>query len=407
MRAEIMSEVLMRKRFAVGFVILILALIAPPALAQGEGVIEAQVVNGTEDGGPVEGLAVTLRAFQGASELESQTIVVDSGGGVRFEGLDTSPDIAYLLSATYADVDYGSLPLAFEEEGETTLSTSFQVYETTENPDEVEILVARMHVFVDFEDGVVSISELHIFNNTSDRTFIGVADPESGERVTLHFALPEGATGLRFQMGGGEDQYVTTADGFVSTQAVRPDAGQQVLYGYALSYGEADAFDFVRPLVYPTANLNVLVPRVGVNVTSDQVELNEIRTVEGRAYLNLNGRDFAAGDRLSLHFADLQSIVRQPATVEAKQSGLDPKWIALGLAALALVGGVIFPSLRRPRTQVSPSEPADSAGVHLSRLVQAIADLDEAFESGRIDEASYRRQRQTLKSEAVALMQES
>ncbi|UCC63282.1 MAG: hypothetical protein JSV36_21535 [Anaerolineae bacterium] len=398
----------MRKSFVVGWIVLALGLLAPRALAQGEGVIEVQVLNGTEGGGSVEGLTVTLRAFQGMTdELESQTGVADAEGRVRFEGLDTSPDITYVLGATYTGVDYGNLPLTFEQAAETILPTSFQVYEATENPDQVDIQVERTHMFVDFEDGVMSIGELHIFSNVSDRTFIGVEDADSGQRLTLRFALPEGATGLRFQMGGEGDRYVTTADGFADTEAVQPGASQQILYGYTLGYGEVDTFDLVRPLSYPTLNLNVLVPRVGIEVTSNQVELNEIRTVEGQAYLNLNGRNFAAGDELSVRFAGLQGIAQPGATPEPGRSGLDPRWIALGLAALALAVGVIYPSLRRSGRPVAAGEPAGQAGARLSDLIKAIADLDDALESGSIDEANYHRQRQALKSEALALMQES
>ena len=71
---------------------------------------------------------------------------------------------------------------------------------------------------------------------------------------------------------------------------MRPGTSQRVLFGYTLNYGQADAFDFAKLLLYPTANLNVLVPRLGLDVTSDHVELSEIRTLEGQVYLNLSGR---------------------------------------------------------------------------------------------------------------------
>ena len=398
----------MHKHFVIGLVILALALLAPVALAQGEGVIEARVLNGTGGGASVEGLAVTLHAFRSMmEELDPQTAVTDAGGRVRFEGLDTSPDITYVLSATYADVEYDTLPLSFEKDGQTALTATLEVYETTENPNKAAIRIEQMHVFVGFQDGVMSVGELHIFTNTGDRTFVGVEDPELGQRITLRFALPEGATGLRFQVGGEGDRYVTTEDGFADTEVVRPAASQQVLYGYTLNYDGVDTFDLVRPLLYPTANLNVLVPRVGVDVTSDQVELSEIRTIEGQVYLNLNGTDFAAGDQLSVHFSGLQDSVSQVAAPDTPQEGLESKWIALGLAALALAGGLIYPLLRGPGKAMPASQPVEPADVRLARLLQAIADLDDALESGGLDEASYREQRQALKSEALALMRES
>ncbi len=393
----------MQKHVVVGLVILTLILSAPVTLAQGEGVIEAQVINGTQGGGSVDGLTVTLNAFRSMTEeLDALTAVADADGRVRFEGLATSPEIIYFLSATYAQVEYSTQPLSFDE-GETTQTAVLTVYETAESPDEASIRVERLHLFVDFEGGIASVGEMHIFGNARDRTFVGSEEPALGQRVTLRFVLPEGAENLRFEMMGGEgDRYVTTSDGFADTTAMPPGTSQQVLFAYTLNYDDADTFDLVVPLLYPTANLNVLVPRLGLEVTSDEVDLSQISTVEGQVYLNLSGADFFAGDEVSIRFAGLQNIVRQPASAGAAKSGLDPKWIALGLAALALVGGLIYPSFRGSR-KPTPVEPADA---RLSHLLQAIADVDDDFEAGSIDEASYRQQRQALKSEALALMRE-
>ena len=389
-------------------VVLMFVLSASFVLAQSTGAIEAQIVNRTEGGGSTENLTVAMHAFQGSPyELDSLTAIADAEGRVRFEGLDTSPDIVYVLNATYTEVDYASQPLSFEEGGETSLSATLAVYETTTDPDQAAIQIERMHMFVDFLDGEISVGELYIFSNGGDRTFIGIEEPTLGQRITLRFVLPEGAENLRFEMGGEGDRFLTTADGFADTEVVRPGTGQQVLYAYTLSYGQADTFDFARPLLYPTANLNVLVPRVGVDVTSDQVELNEIRTVEGQTYLNLNGRGFGAGDQVSVRFDGLQDIVQQPTTPSAAQKGFDAKWIALGLAALALVGGLIYPSLRATRKPAPVRQPTEATDVRLSRLLEAIANLDDAFEAGGMDEASYRKQRQALKSEALTLMRGS
>jgi hypothetical protein len=407
-RAKTASTSLIRIPSVILLLALTFVLSASFVLAQSTGVIEAQIVNGTEGGGSTENLTVTLRAFQGmTSELDSRTATADAEGQVRFESLDTSPDIVYALETTYAGVDYASQPLSFEEGGETTLIASLAVYETTENPDQAAIQIERMHMFVDFLDGEISVGELYIFANGGDRTFIGVEEPALGQRITLRFVLPEGAETLRFQTSGEGDRFLITADGFADTEVVRPGTAQQVLYAYTLSYGQADTFDFERLLPYPTANLNVLIPRVGVDVTSDQVELNEIRTLEGQTYLNLNGKGFGAGDLVSVRFDGLQDIVQQPATPSAAQKGFDVKWIALGLAALALAGGLIYPSLRATRKPAPVAQPAEATDVRLSRLLEAIANLDDAFEAGGMDEANYRKQRQALKSEALTLMRES
>ena len=88
------------------------AAIASPAgtVAQETTSLVAQVVNGTSDGKGVTGLTVTLQLFNGPDEVSRwETLATDDGTG-RFEGLETTVGLVYLISAAYKDVRYFSDP---------------------------------------------------------------------------------------------------------------------------------------------------------------------------------------------------------------------------------------------------------------------------------------------------------
>jgi len=66
------------------------------AHAQGEGVVEGLVLNGTPGGPEVgAGLPVTLRAFLGDAEMDALETTTAGDGSFRFEGLDTDPTLQY------------------------------------------------------------------------------------------------------------------------------------------------------------------------------------------------------------------------------------------------------------------------------------------------------------------------
>ena len=101
------------------------------ARAQGSGVLEGEVVNGTA-GGPEIGatLAVALHVFQGDAKVSTLETTTDAEGHFRFEGLDTDPGLEYWPEVTYLGVDYRPLvPYQFTAE-QPALQVALTVYET-------------------------------------------------------------------------------------------------------------------------------------------------------------------------------------------------------------------------------------------------------------------------------------
>jgi hypothetical protein len=341
----------MKKVYAPTIILVLVFCLAPVhALAQGQGVIEGQVVNGTADGGSVEGLPVTLRVFVGMEGQSSQTATTDAEGQFRFEDLSTEADRVYTLLLDYQGIEYGSDLLTFSE-GETTLSLSVKVYEPIDS-DEV-ISIEQAHIFVDFQEGELLVSELYFFNNSSDRIYIGAEEVAEGKRGTLHLSLPTGAAGLAVEGGELGQRFFETDEGFVDTWFLPPgQTSGQVMFSYSLPY-DPSGYDLARDMPYLLKAINVLVADVGVDVTGAQLTLEGSRGMQGQSYLNLSGQNLSKGERLTLHFSGSPSskpveggeAMPAPTSQASDRSLLS--WAVLGLVVLAVGFALGYPLLRR------------------------------------------------------------
>jgi hypothetical protein len=346
----------MKKVYALTIIFIAFCLAPVHTLAQDQGVIEGQVVNGTADGGSVEGLAVTLYVFVGMEEQPPRTALTDAEGRFHFENLSTEADHGYALLLNYGGADYGSDLLTFsattgEESSTDILSVPIRVYEPTESDEAVSI--ERAHIFVDFQQGNLLVGEMYLFSNGGDRTYVGAEKVSEGRRGTLHVPLPIGAEGLTFEDGELGQRFFETEEGFADTWPLLPgQASGQLIFSYSLPY-DPSGYDLTRDISYPLKAINVLVADVGVDVTSDQLTLEGSRGMEGKSYLNLSGQNLSRGERLTLHFSgslDNEPVEGEEAMpAQTSQAGSQPllRWAVLGLLVLAVSFALGYPLFRR------------------------------------------------------------
>jgi hypothetical protein len=345
------------KRVCVPTIIFVLAVCLAPVqtFAQEQGVIEGQVVNGTADGGSLEGLTVTLHVFAGTKEQPSQTATTDAEGQFRFEDLSTEAEHVYTLLLDYQGIEYNSDLLTFSEE-EMTLSVFIKVYEPLESDEAISI--ERAHIFVDFQEGSLLVSELYFFSNDSDRIYIGAEEVAEGQRGTLRLSLPTEAKGLAVEGGELGQRFFETDEGFVDTWFLPPGQNSgRLMFRYSLPY-DPSGYDLARDISYPLKALNVLVADVGVDVTSDQLIPQGTRGMQGQSYLNLSGQNLNKGERLIVHFSgspDRGAVGgREAMPAQPSQAGDQSflRWAALGLIVLVVGFALGYPLSRRPPKEV-------------------------------------------------------
>ncbi|MDW8394889.1 MAG: c-type cytochrome [Anaerolineae bacterium] len=364
------------------------------ARTKGDGALKLQVFNGTPGGRIVTGTLAVLRAYDSNGEVFTRTAQVAPDGTIAFTDLPRRADYFYQAELDYGDGRFYAAPVQFDPAGNTLITGTLPIFETTE--DDSAIRISEAFVFVqDVRPQQITVVEFYRFDNLSDRAYIGKPS-NGGRRYTLRLTKPEGAQNLRFD-GLGLGQRFFDEDGVIyDTDAVVPGRGAtQVVMLYELPY-RGDRLEFRRQVFYPTDRWDMLVPELegvreqlrveGLNDRGRQVLNNSV------VYLFSANAPLAAGERISF---SLVGRIR-PADVP----GGDGRAIGFGLVALGLTVAVAYFVLMRVRA----IRAGDRSLAEARRaLVSQIAALDDAYAKGKIAEDYYREQRERLKSELRAI----
>jgi hypothetical protein len=266
------------------------------------------------------------------------------------------------------------------------------IYEAT--TDTSQVRVDRLHLLFNFlDESTLEVVELWLLSNLGDRT---VAAPQGG---ALEIQLPAGVSGLFFDGGILGERFLATDRGFLDTAPLRPgpEAGE-LAFSYTLPYNRR--LEFVRPAPYPVEAVIVLAPEVGIGMRGPGLVDRGTRALGEATYHHYELSAVPAGGSIALAITGRPRAAGEPQVAGNLAIGA----AVLGLALVA-VGVWWFGPWRRAagvRAQLAP--PLIDPGSERTELLQAIADLDDAFEAGHIPEAGYREQREGLKQRLAQAM---
>jgi len=368
-----------------------------------QGVISGRVVNGTAGAAVPPALTVTLQGFKGTDPLAPQATVADAEGRFRFTGLETGSDYAYVVHTEYLGIQYGTDALAFEG-GQTEMETTLFIYETTTADDAISI--SRIHFIITASAGALTVDEVQSFSNSGDRTYIGAEPAAGAQRTTVRFAPPPQAQDVQVDEGATPGRFVQTADGFADTLPVVPGQSTlQVILSYVIPYDPAST-TLSTTFLYPTKAVNVFLSDSGVEMSSEQMMLMGRMGTGPQAYVGYVGQNFAKGDTLTLEF---KGAAKTGAATTAPTGGLPTTGYVLiigGLLLILVALALAYPALRRRQSAEAPAgESAAPCDDECEELLAAIADLDDLFEAGELDEETYRRRRQALKARLLEIQE--
>jgi len=359
--------------------------------------VKGQVTNGTPGGEVPAGLEVSLYAFAGGEEVEILTTSLAADGSFVFEGVTAGEDWTFMAQVTYQGVDYSSeamVPAPDQRE----LELPIVIYETTEEPTSVQ--VAQLHIFVTGMEGRLMVEEYFLIGNEGDRTYVGAVDPETGDRVTVRFTLPEGAEDLTFDGPGLGERFVEQTDGFADTRPIPPGSvTSEVVFYYTLPYREG--LQVEQAVDVPVKSVVILMVQGDLALEGPGLEpMGTVDTQMGPALSYIAG-PLAAGERLAFTLMPAPLPVMEsagpadhPAAVPTRNVAREA---AVGLAtlAVAVIGAAL---LWRPPAP-GPVPP------RVRPLVEQIAALDMEYQSGRISEETYHRRRGELVQRARDLLE--
>lgn len=393
--------------------------------------VDGSLVNGTAGASATQPLSVTLFAFD-RSALESTTpeptgTFTGTAQSGRYSLSDVMvPDGGVLLAAVlYQGIYYRNYTVL--EPGQIQATLPITIYESTSDPE--GLYLQQMHIVIEPAGTTANGLEVVALMNGADRTFSG----------TIEMSLPAGAAGVEFPQTPG--QFVATANGFSGDIVVRPEGGSQILATFQM------AFDDNKVHVEQTLSLSaksvivISLNTVEVSGTGLQPMTIQDLSAEYHAY---DAGALEKGARLAF---DARLLPGAAATAAASAGGAAtpsgaaaalpflsslPPWApyVLGAALLLVVVGIAGWAWQRSHgaeeeeeeeeeyeedeESEEPGEDGEAAGEEepeegeveaptREELLQAIADLDDAYEAGDMTAGEYKRRRAALKAQLAEL----
>lgn len=369
------------------------------AQAQSGGVLEGQVVNGTAGAPEVgEGIPVVVHVYLGDSETATLEIVTGEDGRFRFDDLDTDPNLEYWPEASYLDVPYTvSAPLQFGD-GQSSLSTTLTVYETTN--DDAAVSLSSVHSIVESFGEVLRITEIHLLSNDGDRAYVGSSDGQD-QGATVFVPLPDTAVGLSFGDATQDGRFVETEGGITDTAPVPPGSETSMLFFSYHVPVTGDTIPLERRFAYPVGNLNMLVAQPGLSLNSEQLQSRGLQLFQDRQYELFALQNLEAGTPLTLEFIQLaDASVGGLSPSDTQAAAGSPRGnqelllrIGFGLAGLAIVGAVVYAATGARPAAGARNRRNVASDPRAQRMLSQLAELEEALEAGQVDEATYESQR--------------
>ncbi len=371
--------------------------------------IEAAIISGLVTNGSTgeiinEG-TVVLRAFTtDLQEVMSETAAVHSDGQYIFELSDVAPDLIYMTSMEYDDLSYNGNPDRLSR-SKPELDMPIAVFEKTTDPGIISI--EQVHMVLEFVEDRVMVSEIYIINNNDSSVFVG----ETGDAAAgvFELVLPSGAENVNFERSFGSVsnflpamELIQTDRGWADTVPLRPGEGaMNLLATYEIPY--EDGVTIAHPLYYDADNVTILMPDKGVSVVEgDWIDQGTQQMGAAGTFLSYSRPGLEAGEALSFELEGQIDRVNRGDTASAGTSldGDSTTGLIIGASVFLLVVVGALLSVRSWQTPIPSVEEGET-----EQLLQAVANLDDAYESGGMDEAQYQQQRENLMNELATIWQ--
>ena len=355
-----------------------------PAQAQETASIALTVVNGTT-GQPMAGHAVTLLRHN-SDESNEETLaqaVTDGEGRYEFTGLRADGS-HYVVATRYLEMPYLTGHISLEP-GAGRLDTLLHVFDIT--TDETALVHSAVHLVIDAGPDILNVTEIIVVENRGSLTFA----PLPGTGLGLVYSLPAAAFGLQPMVEG----FQHTERGLLFSAPIPPGVAR-IVYAYNVDRASID-HRFTRQMDYNVDRVQVLVSPSNETVTATNLTNDGVQQVGEDEYLLLSNR-VGVGRGMSVEVAFPSVLVWQDAM----------KWGMLGFVVLIVAAGLVVGIRAKPEQSDEPPARADLSPEDERKykaIVQAMAALDDRYEAGELDEASYHTRRDGLKDRALRLRQ--
>ncbi len=378
---------------------------------EGLGDVEVSVSNGSS-GEHLANQPVRLIIFEQEQFVETREGETDDQGRAQFTGLPTAPTWAYVAETTYQGLTYHGEVGQFSPDS-NMIEISVSVYDPGASKEAISI--DRSHWLVDISNpGFVDIGEVYAFLNTADHVYTGEAASGQEAPRVLEIPLPDDAIHINVEGETLGERFILDGTTLIDTQPL-PPGNTQIFLRYSLPV-EKGRVTLSHPLLYPTKMLNLLAPDIGISIDAPDWQQGDPIPTQSGAFLNYSIFDLPAGAMPTATLNGITEDILTSTTSDEPQQVIDRNaapgvsgtpylpWIVSGLGLIVLGGGVAIGWRKHRQTLAAVPDLREE---QKKALIQQMAALDDAFESGEITGDEYHKQRNTLKLQLIALMREA
>jgi hypothetical protein len=370
-----------------------------------QGRIEGRVVNGTSSQTVANQVVELLLPRGGMQQIATAT--TDSAGRFSFAGSDVDPVSFYLLQVVFQGVNYHA-PVQFDSAG--TARADLTVYDATRSRPELRIQSAR--IVIRAEGQKVGVQELFALRNPTQppRTYVNPGG-------TFHFRLgasagePTAAVAGELNMPLPQEVQKGKSPGdFYIDYALKPGiTGIMVAYDADYSAGEFTLRDRVG---YPIERLELQVSPSSLSLDSSIFKSGGVDTLNGvekfeaeRLSTDAPLEARLSGEAAPSSPAEAGQGEEQVKVVPASMTRLGVPLLACFLLVLLWALGVRTAKEWTPWKDRCPASPVQKQlEARMEGLLDSLADLDELFAAGKVEEKYYWKERLELKAKLVAIL---
>ena len=330
---------------------------------------------------PVEEVELNIFISPYQDDMSIIRTLTDNNGEFKIENILTSNSLI-LINFSYDNIDY-SQPAELTDSAE---NIQIKVYEQKSDYSEISIKSQSMIIVdVDPSNEILSIMEMVNIHNPTQYTII----PDSESVMSLlRFSLPEQYFDLDIQSSLPIGNAIEVNKGFGMTNPIPPGTNE-IIYSYRIIY-DKKPYQINRKVSYPIDNLLVLIPEgiSSINSSSSAFSEQGIANIGSRNYNQYEFGEFKNADTIDIIFDDLPSIgIFKKLIQHLGNNPLTFIPIALGIITIASLTIYVIISRRKSLSAMSETD-----------ILSIIANLDNIYQNGDINETIYLNKRAHLKN---------
>ncbi len=279
------------------------------------------------------------------------------------------------------------------------------VYDRTTSLDAISVTSVSMVIPV-IDEGSQTIGVLAAINlvNEGDEIYLAdLTDPELTGFNLLRFNLPEGYQELSVESDLPSGNVMEISTGFALSNPV-PPGEYSLIASYSVSYRDG-ILTYPLRLPFGAGSVSIFLPEGIGTISGLGLTRGEEVEISGKNYVRYEGLNYERREELNVEISGLPL----PGIQSQLQDFFGSTQFRVAIIATSLIAigaAVIYYRLvisRSPQTfaQSATGDARNATGTSSETLLAEIAELDESYDLGKVEDGDYTRRRRELMAQVI------